>query len=59
MADGSPIEAAILKGQGVTPGIPDLALIRDGRAYALELKTDNGRLSPAQVEAIAKKSGLD
>jgi hypothetical protein len=33
----SPIEAAILKGLGVQPGVPDLILVRDGRPFALEL----------------------
>jgi hypothetical protein len=32
----SPIEAAILKGQGVRPGVPDLVAIRDGLPFALE-----------------------
>jgi hypothetical protein len=42
------IEAARLKAQGVTAGIPDLIGIRDGRVYGFELKAEGGRLSPAQ-----------
>jgi VRR-NUC domain len=48
----SPIEAAILKGQGVKPGVPDIIVVKDGMTYALELKADGGRLSPAQTEAL-------
>jgi hypothetical protein len=43
------IEAAIFKSLGVVPGVPDLLLVYGGRIYALELKTDKGRLSPAQI----------
>jgi hypothetical protein len=42
------IEGAILKACGVRAGVPDLICIRDGRAYGLELKAPNGRLSDAQ-----------
>jgi len=45
-----PIEAKILKGQGVVPGVPDLVAIKNGTVYALELKAEGGRLSPAQRE---------
>lgn len=53
----SKIEAAILKGQGVKAGVPDLVLIHDGRAFGLELKAMNGRLSPAQKERHADLAG--
>jgi hypothetical protein len=43
-----PIEAAILKGLGVVAGVPDIIAIKDGRAYALELKAPGGRLSDKQ-----------
>jgi hypothetical protein len=46
----SPIEAKILKGQGVTPGVPDVIGVRKGEMFALELKAPGGRLSPAQIE---------
>jgi hypothetical protein len=48
----SPVEAAILKGQGVRPGVPDLVVIKDGLPFALELKAEGGRLSAAQSEAL-------
>jgi VRR-NUC domain len=48
-----PIEAAILKGLGVRAGVPDLIACRGGRFYALELKTNNGKLSDAQEQVLA------
>ncbi|MFZ0073085.1 MAG: hypothetical protein WAK85_17570, partial [Xanthobacteraceae bacterium] len=39
---------------GVRAGTPDLILIKDGRTYGLELKADNGRVSPAQAQAHAE-----
>lgn len=38
------------------PGFPDLVLVRDNRLIFAELKTDTGRLSPAQrdwIEALS------
>jgi hypothetical protein len=49
----SRVEAAILKGLGVCPGVPDVIAIKHGRAYGLELKSPAGRLSPAQREVLA------
>jgi VRR-NUC domain len=46
-----PIEAAILKGLGVTAGVPDIIAIKDGRAHCLELKAPGGRLTDAQRAA--------
>ena len=48
-----PIEAAIMKALGVTAGVPDIIAIRDGHAFALELKADGGKPSAKQIEAIA------
>jgi hypothetical protein len=48
-----PIEAAILKGLGVVSGTPDVIVIRGGRTYALELKSESGKASPKQVETMA------
>ena len=44
----SPVEASILRGLGVVAGIPDVVAVREGRMFALELKAEAGRLSPAQ-----------
>jgi hypothetical protein len=49
-----PLEAKILKGLGVTSGVPDVIAIKNGRTYALELKAAGGRLSPAQEHALIK-----
>lgn len=49
-----PIEAAIMKGLGVTAGVPDVIAIKDGRAYGLELKADDGRPTPRQLETLQK-----
>src|SRR5262245_52577820 len=48
-----PIEAAILKGLGVTAGVPDVIAIHEGRCYAIEVKAEGGRPTPKQLEAIA------
>jgi hypothetical protein len=45
----SPVEAKILKGLGTVAGAPDLLLVRAGQAYGLELKSEHGRLTPAQI----------
>jgi hypothetical protein len=47
----SAIEGAILKACGVRAGTPDLILIKDGKTFGLELKTNGGRVSPAQAQA--------
>jgi hypothetical protein len=43
-----PIEAVLLKACGVRAGVPDLVIIKDGRAIGLELKVEGGRLTDAQ-----------
>lgn len=40
-----------LKAMGTKPGWPDIILVKGGHFYGLELKTEDGRLSPAQVAA--------
>jgi VRR-NUC domain len=35
------------------PGVPDIIIVHQGRAYAIELKTETGRLTEVQAEAIA------
>lgn len=47
-------EAAILIGQGVVSGVPDLAFIHHGNAYFLELKSPVGKLSPVQRDCHAR-----
>lgn len=42
----------INKGLGVIPGVPDVIVIHCGRCYALELKTDVGKLSETQVQVL-------
>jgi hypothetical protein len=44
----SAIEAAIFKGIGVIAGIPDVLILHDGHCYALELKSERGRLTDVQ-----------
>lgn len=45
------VEGAKLKRMGMKAGLADIGLIRAGGYIALiEVKTDKGRLSPAQVE---------
>lgn len=45
-------EARILAGLGVKPGVPDIAAVHAGQFYALELKTEKGKLSSTQIAAI-------
>lgn len=43
-----------LKARGLKAGVPDVLVIREGgRAFWIELKTDKGRVSSAQVETGA------
>lgn len=45
----SPIEAAIFQGQGVVAGFPDLTVLWAGRAFCMEVKSDEGRVAARQV----------
>lgn len=47
-----PIEASILRGLGVRAGVPDVIAIYRSHTYALELKSDDGKLSQAQRDAL-------
>ena len=47
-----PAEAAIFKGLGARPGVPDIIVVHPGRCYAIELKTEIGQLTKVQAEAI-------
>jgi hypothetical protein len=48
----SPIEAAIFKAIGVTPGVPDVLCVYGGRLYALELKVKGKHPSVSQHIAM-------
>jgi hypothetical protein len=48
------IEGAILKGLGVVAGAPDLILFHGGKSFAIELKTEDGRVTEAQVEMLTR-----
>jgi hypothetical protein len=50
----NPVEAAIFNGLGVRAGVADLILLRDGKAFALELKTERGRPTAAQMQFISE-----
>jgi hypothetical protein len=45
---GGRVRGAKLKKMGLSSGWPDLQLIHKGKYYGLEVKTEKGRLSPAQ-----------
>lgn len=46
----SKAQAGKAKAEGMTPGVPDIVLVRQGGSVAfMEVKTPQGRLSPAQV----------
>jgi hypothetical protein len=51
-----PVEAKILKGLGVTAGTPDLLLWHDGKAFAMELKAEAGRITETQLEMLNRLS---
>jgi hypothetical protein len=44
----SRVEGAILKAIGTVAGIPDILCIFEGRCYALELKSEGGRVTDVQ-----------
>lgn len=47
----TPVEGAILNGQGVRAGVPDLVFVHQGRTLCLELKAPKGYLTPLQRAA--------
>ena len=52
----SKAEAGIFKAMGVKPGVPDIIIVNRGRLVAIELKSEKGRLSPAQKLMHARLS---
>lgn len=44
--------ASSLKKTGLTPGVPDTIWIKEGQAFALEVKTGKGKISDDQAEVI-------
>lgn len=52
-------EAAKFKAMGVKAGVHDLIIMHGGKIIFIELKTDNGKLSPAQIafDEFVKKEG--
>jgi hypothetical protein len=53
----SRVEAKIFAGLGVTAGAPDILLWHGGKAFALEIKSETGKLSKdqaAMLERLAK-----
>ena len=47
------ITAAIMKGEGVRAGVPDLIIIGQNKIMFVEMKSDKGRLSDSQKEVAA------
>lgn len=54
------VEAMSLKASGLVPGVPDMIFLCRGKAYGLEFKTENGRLSDEQwkVHAAWMQNGV-
>lgn len=50
----TPAEAGILKATGVRAGVPDMAFLRNGAAYYLELKAPGGRPTENQLQCISE-----
>ena len=50
----NPIEGAQFKRMGVLAGVADLIILHRGHAYGLELKSETGRPSVAQMEFMSR-----
>lgn len=46
------VTGARIKKMGARRGTADIILVRAGHPYALELKTETGRMSKVQIEAM-------
>lgn len=47
------VAGGILKKMGMMAGVSDLILLHKGRAFALELKTEKGRITDLQAEFLS------
>jgi len=47
---GGEMRGKILRGMGLKPGVPDIAIIDSGRCYWLELKSKRGQVTAIQRE---------
>jgi hypothetical protein len=50
----NPRTGARLKRLGVLAGFPDLAAVKDGELYCMELKAPNGRVTDAQRDVLSR-----
>lgn len=50
----NPVSGAILRDLGLTSGVPDIIAVKDGKCFALELKSFNGKPTDNQQQAIEK-----
>ena len=57
----SPREGAMAKKMGVVAGVPDLIFFQNGKAWCLELKTEDGVCSVVQKNTIGRirETGID
>jgi hypothetical protein len=49
-----PAEARIMSGLGVVPGVPDVLLWHDSKSFALEIKSETGKLSEHQTLMLTR-----
>lgn len=54
----SKIEAAIMKGEGVLSGVPDLTIVTDTAVIWVELKVKGGRVSDNQADVMERLTRL-
>lgn len=54
---GGEMRGKFLRASGLKAGWPDIQIVHQGRLYLIELKTQKGRVSPAQVECHAELRG--
>jgi hypothetical protein len=55
----SKVEARILAGLGLVPGIPDVVCVRAGQMYTLELKARKGELTHARKDCLTALTAAD